>query len=102
MSQRFGVHFVCRDDRGVTVLANGQFESRAWRVAEKTARAAQYIALHQGQGERSYRQGKVIAYRRDTKKPGRYVFVCVLEDLSLAWPGPTHGGSTMVINRPKL
>lgn len=100
MAQRIGIHFVCRDDLGVTLLPKARFESRAWRVAEKTARTAEYIALHQGQGEQSYRQGRIITYRRDAKRPERYVFVCEIEDESLPWPGPTQGGPTMVINRP--
>lgn len=69
MAQRIGIHFVCRDDLGVTRLPNARFESRAWRVAEKTARTAEYVALHQGQGEQSYRQGRIITYRRDAKRP---------------------------------
>jgi hypothetical protein len=99
-SSRVGIHFVCRNDVGVTILNHGRFQSRAWRVAETTASTAEYIALHQGQGERSYRQGRIVAYDRDAEHPDRFVFTCDPEDTSLPWPGPTGGGPMMVINRP--
>jgi len=99
---RIGIHFICRDDTGVSVLENGHFESRAWRVATSTAKAAEYIALHQRQGEPSYRQGRVISFRRDAKHANRYVFVCQPDEARMLWPGPTRGGPTMVINRGGL
>jgi hypothetical protein len=96
---RTGIHVICRDDTGVTILASDRFESRAWKTATKTANAAEYLALHQRQGEHSYRQGRIVSFRQDAKHPDRYVFVCESEATSLPWPGPTRGGPTMVINR---
>jgi transcriptional regulator with XRE-family HTH domain/predicted RNase H-like HicB family nuclease len=96
---RRGIHFVCRDDKGVSELADGTFESRAWRVSRANVEAAEYIALHQSKASPSYRQGRIIGYRFDTKRPDRYVFVCEAEPTSLAWPGNAKGTNMMAIKR---
>jgi hypothetical protein len=88
---RRGIHFVCRDDQGVTVLAYGRFESRAWRVARVNVETAEFIALHQTKATSSYRQGRIVGYRPDVKRPDRYVFVCEPESESVEWPGRPRG-----------
>jgi hypothetical protein len=94
-----GIHFVCRDDQGVTVLSVSRFETRAWRVSEASARTVDYIALHQRKVDASYRQGRVISYRRDVKRLDRFVFVCEADDIALPWPGPVGGRAMMAFAR---
>jgi hypothetical protein len=72
---------------------------RAWRVGRGTIEAADYLALHQSKATASYRQGRIVGYRFDTKRPDRYVFTCEPEPTSLAWPGSTHGTNMMAIKR---
>lgn len=96
---RIGIHFVCKDGKGVTDLADGTFESRAWRVGRPNVEAAEYIALHQSKATPSYRQGRIVGYRFDAQRPNRYVFVCEPEPIRLAWPGSTTGTNMMTINR---
>jgi hypothetical protein len=93
---RIGIHLVCRDHTGVKDLLSGQFESRAWRVAESTARDAEYLALHQRQRDRSYRQGRIIRYDRDLQRPNRFMFTCEPEPASLPWPGPISTAVTTI------
>ncbi|HEX2685556.1 MAG TPA: hypothetical protein VHN14_03015 [Kofleriaceae bacterium] len=83
----------------MTDLPDGNFESRAWRVACSTVEAADYIALHQTKAALSYRQGPIISYRFDAKRPNKYVFVCEPEPASLEWPGSTTGTNMMAIKR---
>lgn len=63
-----GYHLVCGRGRGVTEHQNGYFWSGSWVVAEDNARKSvergAYLALHESKAEKSYRQGKVIDFRR--------------------------------------
>jgi addiction module HigA family antidote len=97
---RAGIHVVCCDDEGITLLSDGRFESRTWAVSDPNTKAIDYIALHQQRGLPSYRQGRVIGIRRDTARPERFVFVCEPESTRLPWPGSARGGPAIVINRP--
>lgn len=97
---RAGIHIVCRDDEGITLLSDGRFESRTWAISDPNTKAIDYIALHQQRGAPSYRQGRVIGIRQDTTRPERFVFVCEPELARLPWPGSARGGRAVVINRP--
>jgi hypothetical protein len=64
-------HFVCAKDRGVLAAGPGRFWSGAWVVAEenvqKSLRYGAFLALHEAKSETSYRQGRIIDYRRGTR-----------------------------------
>jgi hypothetical protein len=78
-----GYHFVCGGNRGVTEIGNGQFRSGSWVVAEANVKNglkyAAYLALHESKSDVSYRQGKILDYRRsprdmlDSDEPGKEV-----------------------------
>ncbi|MHA6686977.1 hypothetical protein [Mesorhizobium sp. A556] len=63
-----GYHFVCGRDLGVSVVGDGNFWSGSWVVAERNVEmsisAGAYLALHESKAEPSYRQGKIIGYRK--------------------------------------
>lgn len=96
-----GIHLVCRDDRGVTELEDGTFETRAWRVNEKWVRSAAYVALHQRKRDASYRQGRLLEFRYDIRLPDRFVFVVQpMDDIGpVSWPGTPHGAYPVGIRR---
>lgn len=63
-----GYHFVCSQGRGVSEEVEGKFWSGSWVVAEQNviesiARGA-YVALHESKAAASYRQGKILRYRK--------------------------------------
>ncbi|MDH4992037.1 hypothetical protein QEZ48_14545 [Aquamicrobium lusatiense] len=64
-------HFVCAKDRGVIGAGPGKFWSGAWVVAEtnvkKSIEYGAYLALHETKAETSYRQGKILDYRRGVR-----------------------------------
>jgi len=66
-----GYHFVCARGRGVTDIGEGRFWSGSWVVAEANARnstqRSAYLALHESKAEPSYRQGKIVDYRRSPR-----------------------------------
>jgi hypothetical protein len=66
-----GYHFVCQRDRGVTDHGNGQFWTGSWVVAEdnvqKSVKYKSYLALHESKSDLSYRQGRVLDYRRSAR-----------------------------------
>jgi len=61
-------HFVCAKDRGVASDTAGRFWSGSWVVAETNVqRSIEYgahLALHETKAEPSYRQGRIVEYRR--------------------------------------
>jgi hypothetical protein len=63
-----GYHFVCKRARGVTEDSAGKFRTGSWVVAEsnvqKSLTQGAYVALHESRPEISYRQGKLLGYRR--------------------------------------
>lgn len=63
-----GYHFVCKNARGVTEDTPGRFRTGSWVVAEsnvqKSLTHGAYIALHESRPDASYRQGKLLGYRR--------------------------------------
>ena len=66
-----GYHFVCQNDRGVTLNPDGTFWSGSWVVAEahaeKSLAAGAYLALHSSRTEPSYRQGQIIGFRKSPR-----------------------------------
>ena len=62
-----GFHFVCENDRGVTVHPDGTFSTGTWVVDKKHAdqalRLEGYVALHSKRTNPSYRQGALKAWR---------------------------------------
>lgn len=63
-----GYHFVCGKERGVITADAGKFWSGSWVVAEGNARKSldqgAYLALHETKIDLSYKQGKLVDYRR--------------------------------------
>jgi hypothetical protein len=66
-----GYHFVCARDRGVSPAELGRFWSGSWVVAEGNVRNSlkydAYLALHESKADQSYRQGKILDYRRSAR-----------------------------------
>lgn len=66
-----GYHFVCKNARGVTEDIAGKFRTGSWVVAEsnvqKSLKYGAYIALHESRPDTSYRQGKLLGYRRSIR-----------------------------------
>jgi hypothetical protein len=66
-----GYHFVCARDRGVSPAEPGRFWSGSWVVAESNVRKSlkydSYLALHETKADVSYRQGKILNYRRSPR-----------------------------------
>jgi hypothetical protein len=66
-----GYHFVCERGRGVTEASSGRFWSGSWVVAEsnvsKSIQRGAYLALHEAKSEMSYRQGKIVDFRRSVR-----------------------------------
>jgi len=92
-------HFVCAKDRGVMAGGPGRFWSGSWVVAEanvkKSIEYGAHLALHETKAERSYRQGKIVDYRRGERdmidKDNFGIEFLIEEDNnSLVWAG---GGS---------
>lgn len=63
-----GYHFVCDKDFGVIDLGDGRFWTGSWVVTEanldQSLSAGAYLALHESKTRPSYRQGKIVGYRR--------------------------------------
>ena len=64
-------HFVCAKDRGVTPAGPGKFWSGTWVVAqenvEKSLAFGASLALHESKSDVSYRQGKIVEFRRGSR-----------------------------------
>jgi hypothetical protein len=101
-----GYHFVCQRDRGVMDHSHGRFWTGSWVVAEanvqKSLKYNSYVALHESKSDLSYRQGRILDYRRsprdmladknegDTKTDEGIEFLVQEE----ATPYPWHGGGS--------
>lgn len=63
-----GYHFVCKNARGVTEDSPGKFRTGSWVVSESNVqlslKCGAYVALHESKPDVSYRQGKLLGYRR--------------------------------------
>jgi hypothetical protein len=93
-------HFVCAKDRGVLSNGPGKFWSGSWVVAEANVRKSiEYgalLALHESKAERSYRQGRILEYRRSSRemvdKDNEGIEFLIEEAAaSLAWEGAGSG-----------
>lgn len=93
-------HFVCEDDRGVTADGEGFFWSGSWIVSEeeviKSIQHGGKLALHSSRSDASYRQGKVIDYRKTArdmvkKRNIGIEFLVAADDVALAWSGDGAG-----------
>jgi hypothetical protein len=62
-----GFHFVCGNDRGVTINSDGTFSTETWvvdkRHADRAMKLQGYVALHVNRATPSYRQGTTKAWR---------------------------------------
>lgn len=67
-----GYHFVCSKDRGVIEVEDGQFWSGSWVVSEQNVQTSikyvAYLALHETKAQNSYRQGRILNYRRSPRE----------------------------------
>jgi len=65
-------HFVCSNGRGVSEEVKGRFWSGSWVVAEQNViesiKRGAYLALHESKADASYRQGKIVGYRKSPRK----------------------------------
>ncbi|MFC5586630.1 hypothetical protein ACFPOD_16055 [Nitratireductor kimnyeongensis] len=95
-----GYHFVCADERGVTVDAPNRFRSKSWVVAEHrvidSIRHGAYLALHESRNEPSYRQGKIVGYElTDREFMGKHntgiEFIVEADDRKREWVGDGTG-----------
>lgn len=85
-----GIHLVCRKDLNVEDLDDGYFKSGYWKIAERHARTAQYLALHESKSQQSYRQGVIEDWKRSEERPNRIIFYIKATDELKEWVG---GGS---------
>lgn len=93
------IYLLCRNDYGVTDHGDGTFDTRAWRVAEKWLRQGTRVALHASMTEPSYRQGWLVPYRRDARRPTKFVLTVQAGGESIQWPEPRHGQNSVRIRR---
>ncbi|QIB36212.1 hypothetical protein G3A50_10885 [Ancylobacter pratisalsi] len=93
-------HFVCEHDRGVTSDGDRFFWSGSWVVSEeeviKSIQQGAKLALHNARDDLSYRQGKIIDYRkadRDMVKKRNVgiEFLVAADEQPLAWFGDGTG-----------
>ncbi|MCJ8145084.1 hypothetical protein MKI84_19345 [Ancylobacter sp. A5.8] len=93
-------HFVCEGGRGVTSDGEGFFWTGSWIVPEeeviKSMRAGAKLALHNSRSEASYRQGKILDYRKTPqdvikKRNVGIEFLVAADDVALSWSGDGTG-----------
>ena len=105
-----GYHFVCSKGRGVSEEADGRFWSGSWVVAEQNVkesiRRGAYLALHETKAATSYRQGKVVAYRKSPremidKENDGIEFLVEETDQQLSWVGSGSGEKGYYWSEPR-
>ncbi|MBS9477121.1 hypothetical protein KIP89_08375 [Ancylobacter sp. VKM B-3255] len=93
-------HFVCENDRGVSTDGEGFFWTGSWIVSEeeviKAIEAGAKVALHKSRTDLSYRQGKILDYRKTArdmvkKRNIGIEFLIAADDVPLAWFGDGTG-----------
>ncbi|MFK8253084.1 hypothetical protein [Ancylobacter terrae] len=93
-------HFVCEGDRGVTSDGEGFFWTGSWIVSEeeviKSIEHGGKLALHSSRSAPSYRQGKILDYRKTVrdmvkKRNVGIEFLVAADDVVLAWSGDGTG-----------
>ncbi len=70
-----GIHLICRLDLNVEDFSNGHFKSGYWKISERHARTAQYLALHESKSQQSYRQGVIEDWERALERPSSNHFL---------------------------
>lgn len=89
-------HFVCENDRGVSMDGERFFWTGFWIVPEdeviKAVKSGARLALHKSRTEPSYRQGKILDYRIAPEDAGKkrnvgIEFLVAADDAALAWAG---------------
>jgi len=89
------LHVIARHGRGISRLASGLFESRAWRLsaARATVERTGYFFAHENSQTLSYRAGRIVRFEYDPVRR-RWVVIFELLNLDMPWPnGVAHGGS---------
>ena len=93
-----GYHFVGEKDFGVIDLGDGRFWAGSWAVpeanVEQSLNAGAYLALHVSKTQPSYRQGKIVGYRKASGEGENAEAVEFLVDAapkSRAWVGAGSG-----------
>ena len=93
-------HFVCNNGEGVTDNSDGTFFSRSWVVSEKILKQSITLGaclyLHNSKREPSYRQGKILGYKKvqalgDGKVRDRIQFHVQSVDPPGVWFGEATG-----------
>jgi hypothetical protein len=93
-------HFVCRNDRGVTMNSDGTFWTASWvvdqAVAQESMKYGARLALHNSKQEASYRQGTItelkrVEYPEDGKIKSRIDFKVSPDSSPLQWAGRSAG-----------
>ncbi|MBB3773253.1 hypothetical protein FHS55_003886 [Angulomicrobium tetraedrale] len=89
-------HFVCENDRGVSMDGERFFWTGFWIVPEdeviRAVKSGARLALHKSRTEPSYRQGKILDYRISPEDAGKkrnvgIEFLVAADDAALAWSG---------------
>ena len=91
-----GFHFVGEKDYGVIDLGDGRFWTGSWTVPEanvdQSLTAGAYLALHVSKTQPSYRQGKIVGYRKASGDGDDAVeFLVDAAPKSRAWVGASSG-----------
>jgi hypothetical protein len=90
-----GFHFVGEKDQGVIDLGDGRFWTGSWTVPEanvdQSLSAGAYLALHVSKTQPSYRQGKIVGYRRVADDENAVEFLVEAAPKSRAWVGAGSG-----------
>jgi len=92
-------HFVCENDRGVTQDGERFFWTGSWTVAEdqviRAIEEGSKLALHKSSEDMSYRQGKIIDYRKVGDAPKKrnveIDFLIAADEDPLPWFGDGAG-----------
>ena len=86
-----GIHLVCRKGLSVEDLGNGYFKSGHWKIAESSAKTAQYLALHESKNQSSYKQGIIEKWKGSEERPDRIIFYVKATDEPKEWVGDGTG-----------
>lgn len=84
------IHLICRNYLNVEDSSDGYFYSGYWKIAERHAKTAQYLALHESKTHQSYKQGLIEDWELSQERPGRIRFHVKTTDTPYEWVG---GGS---------
>ena len=82
------LHLICRDDAHLTDLGDGRFETGFWAIKAEHGDDLQFLALHERKAALSYRQGRVLGWRRADWEGGeRLVFTVQQQGPPVMWRG---------------